>query len=92
MNTELNEFIEQQLEKFSDKDVIIHYERGDLRLTLGFFAWNGYNHERTTLSELREDGWEKSDIKELRNDAKRICIIEHSPNIFEMVNGKASGG
>lgn len=91
MNKRLDEFVEQQLKNFPEKDVIVHYERGEFKVTLGFFAWNGYTHSQTTIRELREEGWEKSDIKELRDDAKRICVVDNGINKFEVVDGKTSG-
>lgn len=90
--SELDEFVEQQLERFPDTDVIVHYERkwGDFKIVLGFFAWDGHCHARTTIRELREDGWEKADIKVLRDDAKRICIVDNGIDGFEVVDGKTS--
>jgi hypothetical protein len=84
MKKELDEFVEKQLERFPEQDVLIHYERGDFKITHGFFTWNGHNHSLTTIGELRRDGWEKSDIKELRDDAKRFTVIEHSFGKFEV--------
>lgn len=85
MNEELDEFVEQQLEKFKNKDILVHYERGTIKVTYGFFTWSEHGHVRTTLSELLENGFEKSDIKELRDEAKKILIIEKLPNEFEMI-------
>jgi len=75
MNKELEEFIHKELEKYPEKDVLVYYERIS-KLTWGFYIWNGIVHERTSITELREEGFEKSDIKELRNDAERFTVIE----------------
>jgi hypothetical protein len=56
MKKPLDEFVEKQLEKFPDKDVLVYYECGDFRITHGFFTWNGHSHSPTTISELRSEG------------------------------------
>jgi hypothetical protein len=84
MNRELDEFIEQQLVGFPDQDVLVYYERSGLKLTYGFFVWNGYAHDHTTISELLRDGFEKSDIKELRSESKKILVIEKLFREFEV--------
>jgi hypothetical protein len=85
MNQALEEYILEQLDKFKEQDVIIYYD-GKIKLTYGFFVWNGYSHTETTIAELLKDGFEKRDIKELRSEAKRITIIEGSFNQFEVKN------
>lgn len=87
MNKKLDEFVEQQLSKFPDKDVLVYYERGEFKITHGFFTWNGHSHTRTTISELIKDGFEKSDIKELRDESKKIFIVEQSFDKFEVSYG-----
>jgi hypothetical protein len=88
MNEKLDEFLEQELEKFPSKDVIVYYERNNIKLTYGFYAWGGHNHSRITISEFIRDGFEKSDIKELREEAEKITVIETSLDQFEVINGK----
>jgi hypothetical protein len=83
MNKNIDEFVDKILEKHSEADVLVYYERGSLKITYGFFVWNGHNHSKTTISELRADGFEKSDIKELRDEAHRVFIVEKALGILE---------
>lgn len=63
-----------QFEKVPRKDVLVYYERETLHLTYGFYTWNNGFHSETTISELLQEGFEKSDIKELRSDAVKFHI------------------
>ncbi len=80
--------IEKELESYHDKDVLIYYQRGSLHVTHGFFIWNGFSHTNTTISELLLEGFEKSDIKELRLSAEKFLIIEKSSKEFEIKRGE----
>jgi len=80
-NVEL--YIEKELLKYAGKDVIVYYERGLLKLTWGFYVWSGHSHTPITLTELREDGFEKGDIKELRSEAVKFTVVEVTLNEFE---------
>ena len=85
MNEEINERIEQELENYSNKDVLVHYECETFEMTWGFYVWNGHNHTRTTLTELLKDGFEKSDVKELRDEASKFTIIDKPTADFEII-------
>lgn len=80
--------VEKELEQYPEKDVLVYYQRGDIHLTHGFYAWDGYSHRRTTISELLQDGFEKSDIKELRADASKFLIVEGILGKFEVHHGR----
>lgn len=84
MNYELGEYITQQLERFPEQDVLVHCERQGLRFTFGFFVWSGYSHTQMTITELRQDGFEKEDIRELRSTAKKILVVEDIFRKFEV--------
>jgi len=85
MNEKLEEYIMEQLDRFPEKDVVVYY-KGYINLTYGFFVWSGYSHVETTIAELRQEGFEKSDIKELRDEAKKIVIIEKEIGEFDVQN------
>jgi hypothetical protein len=85
VNEEINERIEQELVNYSNRDVLVYYKRDSHKVTWGFYVWNGNNHTRTTLTELLADGFEKSDVKELRDEASRFIIVEKLPGEFEVI-------
>lgn len=72
----VEEYIEKELGNHPNRDVLVYYERGPLKLMWGFYIWNGYGHTVTTLTELREEGFERGDIKELKAEAIKLTIIE----------------
>jgi hypothetical protein len=80
--------IEKELEQYPEKDVLVYYQREHLHLTYGFFVWTGHVHEQTTLSELLQDGFEKSDVKELRADASKFLVVEFAGK-FKVKHGKS---
>jgi hypothetical protein len=83
MTDNLMEAVFIALEEYSGKDVLVFHTRSGLHMTtIGFFTWDNYTHCETTLVSLREDGWEKKDIKDLRNQAVRILIKEDSCGKF----------
>jgi hypothetical protein len=84
MNEEIEERIEQELGNHPNKDVLVYYRRDDFEVTWGFYVWNGHSHTHTTLTEFLADGFEKSDIKELRDEADKFMIIDKSVDEFEI--------
>lgn len=77
MTEDLMEAVYLALEEYPGKDVLLFHERPYLHTaTIGLFTWSGYTHTQITLRELREDGWSKEDIKELRKQAVRVLIKE----------------
>jgi hypothetical protein len=80
--------VEKGLERYPNKDVLIYYKRGELHITYGFYIWNGFSHAKTTIGELLLEGFEKSDIKELRLNAERFLIIEEPFGLFEIKYGE----
>ena len=77
MTDNLMEAVFMALEEYSGKDVLVFHIRRDLHIApIGFFTWDSYTHCETTLASLREDGWNKKDIKDLRNQAVRVLIKE----------------
>lgn len=74
----LMEVVNKELEKYLNRDVLVYYER--VPYTLGFFTWSGHVHVQTTITELRQEGFEKSDIKELRDEADRFLVVEEAGN------------
>jgi len=86
MNYELKEYIEEQLKRFPKQDVLVYVERQGLRFTFGFFVWNDNIHSHTTITDLRENGFEKEDIKEFRRVATKMLVIEDILRKFTIVD------
>ena len=86
MNYELKEYIEEQLKRFPKQDVLVYVERQGLRFTFGFFVWNDDIHTHTTITDLRENGFENQDIKEFRGAAIKILIIEDIHRKFTVID------
>jgi hypothetical protein len=82
---ETDERVVQELNHYPNQDVLVFYQRGVFKITWGFYIWNGNNHTATTFTELREDGFEKEDIKELRSEASRFTVIEKSLGELEVI-------
>jgi len=83
----LEMLISKELEQYPEKDVIVYYQKEKIHVTYGFFTWSGFVHEQTTLSELLRDGFEKSDIKELRADASKFLVVEFA-GVFQVKHGQ----
>lgn len=90
MNKRYSELVEQYLLKFPGKDVLVYFNCRNLKPgTFGFYIWNGNSHSQTTISELlHRDGFEKSEIKELRNEAAKIYLVENMSGDLEIIEGK----
>ncbi len=84
MKTDIDNRIEDELKNYSNQDVLIYYKRESFNIIWGFYVWNGHTHTQTTFTKFREDGFEKSDIKELRGEAAKFTLIEKSLNEFEV--------
>lgn len=85
MTKEIDEIVNKELENYPNKDVRVYYQRESYGIVWGFFTWNGYGHTPMTFTEFREAGFEKSDIKELREEAAKLTIIAKSLGTFETV-------
>lgn len=87
MNEELENFIQEQLTNYPKQDVLVYYKFNQIEMTYGFFTWTEGGHVQTFISELIAEGFEKKDIKEFRDGAKKITVTEEI-NTFKLADGK----
>jgi hypothetical protein len=82
--TQVEEAIWAELESYSGKDVKVYYEQGSNKIVWGFYIWGGNAHQQTTITELRQEGFELADIKMLRDEAESF-LIRHFFNKLEVL-------